>query len=40
MPLLNLGSTLEDPAVLFFGFTVLMGLIGFALLMLYPLGRE
>lgn len=40
MPLLDIGATLEDPALLFFGATVLFGLLGFALLALYPLGRE
>ena len=40
MPLLDIWSILEDPAWLFFGGTVVVGLLGLALLMLYPLGRD
>ena len=40
MPLLDIWSVLENPAWLFFGATVGVGLLGFALLMLYPLSRD
>ena len=40
MPLLDIWSLLENPAWLFFGLTVAVGLLGLALLMLYPIGRD
>ena len=40
MPLLDIWSVLENPAWLFAGATIGVGLLGFALLMLYPLGRD
>jgi len=40
MPLLDIWSVLENPAWLFFGATIVVGLLGFALLMLYPISRE
>ena len=40
MPLLDIWAVLEDPAWLFFGVTVAVGLLGFAILMLYPLGHD
>jgi hypothetical protein len=44
MPLLDILSTLdnilEDPAWLMFGLAGGVGLLGLALLLLYPLGRD
>jgi hypothetical protein len=40
MPLLDIWAVLEDPAWLFFGATVAVGLLGLAILMLYPLGHD
>ena len=40
MPLLDVWAVLENPAWLFFGLTVAVGLLGFALLLLYPIGRD
>jgi hypothetical protein len=40
MPLLDVWSVLKDPAWIFFGLTVSVGLLGMALLMLFPLGRD
>ena len=40
MPLLDIWSLLENPAWIFFGLTVGVGLLGFAILMLYPISRE
>ncbi len=40
MPLLDVWAVLENPAWLFFGLTVGLGLLGFAILMLYPLSRD
>ncbi len=40
MPLLDVWSILENPAWLFFGLTVAVGLLGLVLLMLYPIGRD
>lgn len=40
MPLLDVWEVLEDPAWIFFALTVSVGLLGFALLMLYPIGRD
>ena len=40
MPLLDVWSVLEDPAWIFFGLTVAAGLLGLAVLLLYPFGRN
>jgi hypothetical protein len=44
MPVLDILATLddilEDPAWLMFGLAVGVGLLGFLLLMLYPMGRD
>ncbi len=40
MPLLDVWAILENPAWLFFGLTVTVGLLGLALLMLYPIGKD
>ena len=40
MPLLDIWSLLENPAWIFFFLTVSVGLLGFAILMLYPLSRD
>jgi len=40
MPLLDIWSLLENPAWIFFGLTVSVGILGFALLMLYPVSRD
>jgi hypothetical protein len=40
MPLLDIWEVLEDPAWIFFGLTVGAALLGFAILMLYPFGRD
>ena len=40
MPLLDIWAILENPAWIFFGLTVLVGLLGLALLMLYPFARD
>ena len=44
MPLLDILATLDDlwddPAWIMFGLTVLVGLLGLGLLLLYPLGRD
>lgn len=40
MPLLDVWEVLENPAWIFFALTVSVGLLGLALLMLYPLGRD
>ncbi len=40
MPILDVWSILENPAWLFFGLTVAVGLLGLVLLMLYPIGRD
>jgi len=40
MPLLDIWSVLENPAWLFFGGCVGLGLLGFALLMLFPIARD
>jgi hypothetical protein len=40
MPLLDIWSLLENPAWIFFALTVSVGLLGLALLMLYPVSRD
>jgi hypothetical protein len=40
MSVLDIWSILEDPAWLFFGAMAGVGLLGLALLMLYPFGRD
>lgn len=40
MPLLDVWGLLENTSWIFFALTVTVGIIGFALLMLYPIGRD
>jgi hypothetical protein len=40
MPLLDVWEVLENPSWIFFGLTVSVGILGFALLMLFPIGRD
>lgn len=40
MPLLDVWSVLENPSWIFFGLTVAVGLLGFAILALYPISRD
>ena len=40
MPFLDIWAVLENPAWIFFGLTVGIGLLGLGILMLYPFGQD